>query len=162
MSVSLRSKPTPIATQMLLPCNCKQDEVTLKSLQWVGSYSTHFESLKSVIWISSSPNLTHQVSTSTAILFLKSLEWRNRGPVDAVQSTVGRWADTLQRDEVDWSGPSGPGLYFRLFCQRGLNSVNTSQSVLQGDRAWIYEALIHALEMTFWPKHEAYKTTPQC
>lgn len=47
------------------------------------------------------------------------------------------------------------GLYFvQVLCQRGLlSSVNTSQSPLQGDPAWIYEALLQALKSPLWPKH---------
>lgn len=34
-----------------------------------------------------------------------------------------------------------------------LSSVNTSQSLLQGDPAWVYEALLQALKSPLWPKH---------
>lgn len=84
---------------------------------------------------------------------LKSLEWRNRGPVATFQSKQVSRNSTKRWSGLKWSvRPRGCTLC-RL-SQRGLlSSVNTSQSLLQGDPAWIYKALLQPLKSPLWPKH---------
>lgn len=83
---------------------------------------------------------------------LKSLEWRNRGPVATFQSRQVSRNSTKRWSGLKWAVRPRGCTPCRL-CQRGLLSgVNTSQSLLRGIQLGFTRALLKALKTTPWPK----------